>query len=43
MTPDLYLYWNRQVTGSPPGPANQFKHDRAQMPNDTATIWHNWT
>lgn len=43
MTPELYLYWNRQTTGSPPGPANQFKHDRSLAPNDTATVWHNWT
>ena len=43
LTPGPYLYWNRQTTGSPPGPANQFKHDRTQAPDDTATRWHSWT
>lgn len=43
MTPELYLYWNRQTTGTTPGPANQFKHDRSTAPLDTATRWRNWT
>ncbi len=43
LEPDVYLYWNRQTTGTPPGPANQFKHDRTVAPADTATRWRNWT
>ncbi len=37
------LYWNRQTTGSPVGPPNQWKHDRTKAPADVATMWTSWT
>ena len=40
IVPEFYHYWNRVKSG---GPENPFSFDRQVAPNDTATIWYNWS